>query len=770
MELVNFIWKNIIILGSVFLSIIIILSFLKFIYANIQKTVLSSFFNNEFLKGKTKGILSFILIAVFWSLQQKYNFIQFGKKENYIPLVISILTLYGILYTFLQFTISYALQNDKDKYWGKSTTKSYFIKNLGFSIFKSTMFKILLFYSTLYPLLTDEFLTKLNYFQINVLLQRFWEASVFIIFLLYAYLFFKSLNSLRFFYDMLEKNSLSQKWKIQEEMANEFKEYFKYCYRQKNSDLFIRIIINMIGTLKREEQSEVLIYILKEVFGDLHYKKYNNYIMDKLLNREHKHMPHFINELFIELYNEIEKCSFELSLKDYLIIYRLHDNAVFESVSNGDLIDNESAVTRIITIYSDVDSWREKECTYFKIPTVIKKHIRSYEDLEEIHRVMTNRCCYKFVQESRNAKPNNRDILVESYKSYLYELLKLYKDYFNDFKVSYFSYFWGASHSYSSTEHFDKQTKEIIYDYLIRMHYTLQNKEYAKFILKQLDYKYRVSFIFYHMLYTGESLEWQKDVLFFREIIQTSRWDETSSKEGIQKFVCQKMNDSNIGHRIDCNLIRFIYKNLHMQQLNKEILDMCLNERYLSYARLLKFNYIFSENRPSPFSFYDFEINSGKNSYYQDWKIEFLKEMIKAPNLLHDQFFSLHLYSLCKKVTYTLEQLAVENDFRVFFINHFFELSESNFVELINNYYLRTGIIEFLILKFSEEKYEYLKKESLIKHFSSRVKEIFHEENISIDEYVNNLINRANECRRNAILVIKKGEIERGLKKILNVV
>lgn len=85
------------------------------------------FFKTGIFKTIITVIFPLVVMALLVALQQNYDFIQFGNKDNYNALVISILTLYGILYTFLQFTIGYALQNKNDKYWGRSITKEIFL-------------------------------------------------------------------------------------------------------------------------------------------------------------------------------------------------------------------------------------------------------------------------------------------------------------------------------------------------------------------------------------------------------------------------------------------------------------------------------------------------------------------------------------------------------------------------------------------------------------------------------------------------------------------
>src|SRR5699024_11680476 len=76
--------------------------------------------------------------------------------ENPISLVIAILTIYGILYAFIQFAIGYANQKESDKYWGRSSMEKLLLQHVEFVIFHSNFFKFLLIYSVFFALLNWE--------------------------------------------------------------------------------------------------------------------------------------------------------------------------------------------------------------------------------------------------------------------------------------------------------------------------------------------------------------------------------------------------------------------------------------------------------------------------------------------------------------------------------------------------------------------------------------------------------------------------------------
>ncbi|SPY17284.1 Uncharacterised protein [Paenibacillus polymyxa] len=314
----------------------------------------------------------------------------------------------------------------------------------------------------------------------------------------------------------------------------------------------------------------------------------------------------------------------------------------------------------------------------------------------------------------------------------------------------------------------DVRTSNIIYKYIIQLECTEQNKVYIKFLAKQLEFKYKVSMIFYHLLYTDSTWDWKKDVIFLRQIIKNTGIHEIVFDDHILEFVCRTIKDSNIGHRISSELIRWISKQINLNQLNEEILNRCLSESYMSFQKLLKFIYIFSENHYYPISFYEFDFNNVKAPYGRDWKIEFLEEMVQHPNLLNEKFFAEHLLIYCDKVSYSKDQFSIQDDFRVFLINPFFKLSEEQFSDLCNsNTFLRDGIINFLILQLSESEYGYFNKENLSRYFCSQVKRVINNENKSIKDYVSSLVKQANECKYTVVSVFKENEITTRLQSLL---
>lgn len=779
MEVTKLIKENIQIFFTVALSFFFIHIFIIPVYRRLRnKFMYTNFWNflteTNISRMITNVVLPVVLLASFTAVQQKYNLIQLGNKDNYIALVISILTMYGILYTFLQFTIGYALQNKNDKYWGRSITKDFFLKRLGFEIFKSSYFKLLLLYAVIFPTINkNNMLEKLNFPFRDSIPQAFWEVSVSVIYILYAYLFLQSLSSMKMLFSIQERRDAGLERKIEGAVAEEYKRNFNYSYK-KNRNYFLNTLFEELELLDQKEQAKMLMYILEETFSFETFPKHQRGGLFKLFKQDghlFRHAPFYLDNLFNSLYEKIEEYNIQLNLRELLDIYRLHDNAINSSLRSSNKHDdllNGDFIDELITVYSRKNSLSYNEdCTYFKLPSIIEKRISSYKDIEEIHSHTIKRQGFKFVLEAYKLNSlehkNSHYMMVKSYYQYFYNMLDYYGNFLSDLKYNHYSGFFGTFQKNMMNE----QESEIIYDYLINMEFTEHNKDYAAFLTSKLDFKYRASFIFYNILYTGPSRKWEKEILFFKYTIIRNRIDESVRDEYILEFVCNKIKDSNIGHRIDSNLIVWIIKNITISQLNEEILKRCISEKHLSYAQFLKLKYIFTENHYCSSDFYDVDFDIVNFTSHSDSEIDFLKDMLQTPKLLNEQFFSQHLFYYCRKISYRTEHFHFENNFRLFLINRSFQLSENQFIGLLDNRYLGKGIIEFLILQLDKPKYKYLTEGVAYKTFSTEVRKIIMRANMSVNSYINDLVSQANEYSDENISDVEESEIVQIIEKMI---
>lgn len=577
---------------------------------------------------------------------------------------------------------------------------------------------------------------------------------------------------MRVFYDIQEKRSSWLERNIKKSVAEEYQQIFEYSFKE-NSDYFLNVLFHEVKSLDKVEQIEMIMHVLNEVFSLMEFIPSRRNVMYKIFSRgehEFNYRPFYLHNFFNRLYDKIEKSNIELDLRDLLVLYRLHDNVIFKSMASLH-VDEEKLSDEFINVYSITSNWtNDEECTYFMLPSVLVNRISSCDDIEEIHQHVTKRIGFRAIQKTNKSSATElkkyEKMLVKSYDTYLYALLEYYKNYVDELKHKEYSYFWGSHRSYDRTGIIDERTSDIIYNYIIRMECTEKNKKYVVFLTEKLEFKYKVSMVFYHMLYTGPSWEWKREILFFRNIIDKIWVEESITDEHVLDFVCYKIKNSNIGHRIRGDLIRWVSHQVGIRRLNQEIIERCLSERYMSFAQLLKFIFIFSNNRHCPMDFYNFDFKSIKNSYGWDWKINFLIEMTETPKLLGTKFISEHLNYFFKKISFTSEHFVIVNDFRVFFLNPFFKLSESQFNDLLDNHFPGKGIIEFLILHFNENDYKYLTEGTTAKSFLARVTEIINIENKPIKDYVEGLVSQANECRNLAVSVVQEAEIINGLQHI----
>lgn len=781
MEVTKLIKENIQIFFIVALSFILIHN----IISSVNRSIINKFIDTKFLKWLietnisrmiTNVFLPVVLLASFTAFQQTYNLIQLGKEDNYIALVISILTMYGIFYTFLQFTIGYALQNKNDKYWGRSITKDFFLKRLGFEIFKSTFFKILLLYAVIYPTVSKTIMLGIEKSNIplrNSIPQAFWEVSVSVIYILYAYLFLQSLSSMKMLYSIQERRDVRLEWKIEKAVAEEYKRSFEFSYKN-NYDYFLDELFKEVEALDQNEQVSMLMYILEKTFSSVSFSKKQRRGLFKLFKQaEHisRHTPFFINNLFNSLYEKIEENNIQLSLSELLAVYRWHDYAInssLRSLNNYDDIQDADFFEELTKIYSSINNVAyDRDCTYFKLPSIIEKRISSYECIEEIHNEIVNRRGFKFVLDAYKLNPSERknfhNMMAKSYYQYFNNILEYYGKYLSDLKYNQYS----SSYGIFRKNMVDEQESEIIYDYLINMEYTEHNKDYAVFLTNKLDYKYITSFVFYSILFTGPSRKWEKEILFLKHIISKNQIDESVRDEHILEFVCNKIKNSNIGHRIDSNLIRWIINNISISQLNEEVLKRCLSEQNMSYAQFLKLKYIFTENNYCSSDFYDVDFDTVNFTSHSDWEIDFLKDMLQTPQLLNEQFFSQHLFYFCQKISYRTEHFYFENNFRLFLINSYFQLSENQFIDLLDKRYIGKGIIEFLILQLDKPEYKYLTEGVTYKSFSTEVRKLIKRANMSVNSYINDLVSQANEFRDEIISDVEESEIIQIIEKVI---
>lgn len=771
MKLFELIWTNIKLFSAVLLAFIlgqIIVGIWRRLYIEMkyrfEKSKIGNVLLEDVLKKVIPVILPLTLLAVLVALQQKYSFVNFGDSDGYPGLVIGILTLYGMLYAFLQFIINYTLQDRKsDLYWGRSITQELFVQTLGFKIFGSAFFRLLLICGVIYPYTRKSLVSVMVKLSITEgSLQALWETSLFIIFILYIYLFLQGLSGMNILYDVHRKNRLVHlRWRIEERVTEEYVRNFKYAYKENRYEFFFDPLFAEAEDLEADEQQEMIIHILNEIFTRTEFSPGGWSVLERFTGdeeNEQQYRPIYLYNFFTELFKRLAKSSVNLKLDRLLDIHRIQDIAICKSIDSFIKTQNEKSESPNDVFIGELsdryakEEFGSKECTYFKLPAKIMKSIISWDDLEKIHEHITQQRGYKIIkkvcQENDGELTDSKRLLIESYDAYLQKMLDHYKDYTDVLKGKSHSWFFGSLNRGATIEN---SLSNAIYLYMRNMSCTESDKEYFVFLAKRLDYKYKVALVIYHILYPTPEHGCSKEVKLFRRIIEASWTGESIADEEALEFVCTKIAESNIGHRIKGNLIRWIVHHIKIRQVNEKIMNRCLTDRYITYAKLLKLIYIFTDSASYPFDFYNFDFDKIEKPFGSNWGAEFLTEMLETPELLRERFFAKHVYQLCEKISYSDDDFARIRDFRVFWLNPIFNLDKSKFMELTKNHYLEKGIIEFLLLCLSTKSYEYLIQGETSASFVARVKAIIKSENKEVNKYMETLVSRANECREPAI-------------------
>ena len=788
MNLFELLWTNIKLFSAVLLAFIsgqIIVELWRRIYIEMRYRFVKSKIGNILLKDILKKvipvILPLILLAVLAAFQQKYSIIKFGKSEGYTGLVIGILTLYGILYVFLQFIINYTLQDrENDLYWGRSITQELFVQTLGYKFFGSVFFKLLLVYGVIYPYTSKALVSVMEKFSITESsLQALWETSLFIIYILYIYLFLQSLSGMNILYDVHKKNRvMSLRWRIEERVTEEYMGIFKRAYEENRDELFLDPLFAEAEDLESNEQQEMIIHILREIFTRTEFTSDGRRVLERFTGgeeNEQQNRPVYLYNFFTEVFDQLAKSSVQLKFSGLLKIHRIQDISICKSIDSFIKTQSEKSeslddlfIDELVDTYTK-EEFGNKECTYFKLPVNIIKSINSWDDLEKIHEHITQQKGYKIIRKIRQENDaelmDSKRLLIESYDAYLQKMLDRYKDYADVLKRKSDFWFFGSLKRGAAREN---SLSNAIYLYMRDMVYKESDKEYFVFLAERLDYKDKAALVIYHMLYPKPEHGWSKEVKLFRRIIDAGWADESIADEEVLEFVCTKIAESNIDHRIKGDLILWIGHHIKIRQVNEKIMHRCLTDGYITYAKLLKLIYIFTDSESYPFDFYNFDFDKIEKPSGSNWGAEFLTEMLETPELLRERFFAKHVYQLCEKISYSDDDFARIRDFRVFWLNPVFNLDKSKFMELTKNHYLEKGIIEFLLLRLSTESYEYLIQGETSASFAARVKAIIKSENKEINKYVETLVSRANECRGPAISDWEVTRLINELQKSLN--
>ncbi len=749
-------------LAFIFIFRLIILVFkkleLRLNYCGWYETV-----KNKFGSKMTLVIFLSIVLAFLTTLQENYKVISLGTEQNHISIVISILTLYGILYAFIQFTISYSLQNINDKYLGRSVTRHVLFSEPEFKVFNSYFFMVFLIYAAVFPFLKLIFGMRLfnNYYSFAFAL---WEISVFGIFVLYVFIFLKSLIVMKKFFDIHEGQS--SMW-IQYSIEKKIKLYYKELFTDsmKYKDFYVmNVLFDEIKKLDGNEQKKLLSIVIDATFDELNHDlmKISSKRLKKKKRNFYNDRSSFVYNLFLKLFMNIKQNKVDLEFNELLFIFKLQEETI-NKLLNTALSGNESEIIdSTLYLYRDNSPRNFFETNfYFKPPDIIWDSVSSYRDLDEIHNSIINREIVKQILSEKKLT-NSEAKLLESYERYFNTILDKYRSYTESIKTNDHSLFL----SKFNLNNIDKNN---IYNYIINLSYNNENKEFVSFLLKKLDYKYKVSFTMYQLVYTGSYNKWKKDILFLKSIFQDSTVDEKVLEKDVIEFVCKKIKE-NTGRRIDQELIKWVMLISNHRSVNIDTLRKVNEFNHFSIPEFFKLKYILSEHEGLYLDLNNLNYNHLKDKKGDNWLLIFLRELLESPEILKNEFFIRIIYKFFQKIKnpYEIEDYIWINDFRMFYVNPFLKISEDKFREISNESYLGKGLINYLILNLDRKDYSYLYENDFFKSiFSNRVKTVLSGADIPVETYLDNLVGMTKNTWE-PISVLQKDEILSRLKMVVD--
>lgn len=798
--MINGIVNNLYILFLSIVAFIIIKVIIRKISSEISWQWENSWLGKSELLNKTIEIaIVYTILASLVTLQQIYSFIYLGKEENNGGIIIGILTLYGIFYTFIQFAIGYASQNEKDKHWGKSKAKAILIDNTEYRLFLSKTFKVLLVFCSIYPFLKNEavftvilsFISSIVKVEKNFLMSL-WSVGIFCIYILYVLLFVKSLVLMRKFFDIQEHADYQSIRKIEYETIKSYQELFLSFYNKKEQyyrerNYFLEVLMDDLSAVKNEEKRVMLKKIFEKCLDKYKFQqclqmdkiKQGRKISEKIIEK-YRDKSQYLADHFKEFFLYLDTSKIEFDFEELLSFYEIHDTVLYNQVYVVSSGKYEKIIDETISIYEqDKFSWEyDKNTLFFHIPDLIWNRVNTYEKLKKLNHSILDRQSSKVLLKKYYEKLNKAEYtngekrLLDEYNIYLHRVIDKCREFQDDFNNDKELYLF-ASWSYDQGERkIHPIIQEQIFNYIKDLEYSESNKEYFEVLIRKIDYKYVLAIIFYIMLYTGSDSysKWKNDVTFLRKINDSFfYYNKINSEENIN-FVSSIIERSNIGHKILRKLVTWIMNNVE-KNLTTNLIHECNSLDYVSYAKFLKFKYIFHTSGYFIPDLSKVDIIRLKKEGLGDWRVAFLREILKTPSLLKEDFFSMHQLRFSEQILNSCLHNYINEieDFRLFYIDIYFSINEEQFIKMTEEFsFIRKSILDYLILKLDDELYEYLLLNNQITSILiTNLRNHLYGSNNSIRSYVDDLVRSANECSSDILSVVKKKRIIIKLQKLL---
>lgn len=510
--------------------------------------------------GFLLNIFIILTLGFCMYLKQKYSIFLYDNNDNdnngfitIISLTIYVLTLYGIFFAFLQFLI--VSNSNRTFFWG--------INKIEFSILNKFIYRIVNIFATKLIILAfiiapianailKDYDLILTLDKQQVLLS-IWEVCLIYLMILFGFLLTQSLTALFLVFKIENKadskiEKLIKRFKLKQSLFSVKKGIFWNYFDEQKKCIESDQLLNFISYIFKGVLNYLFHSILKNRLGISSYRKKSNLELDTFLNERWGH----VKELSV-----VEKTRLLKTENDHL-----NDFIIFHK-------DDERLKTCILKVED-----------YFEPFFDILPDLKRAEDLEVLLKTLNNYYYFHFLNDES-------DYSDQAYRI-ARELINVIKN--NFLIITNDDVEWALIKLNNNKKVVAKSFFEIIYFH--ERENSEDQKEFIKFMLNTLGPNYIYAFIFYCILHYGSPSEtvFQDDIYYFRKLyFFKNRFQVIDNNK-----ICDLVEGTNIGHRIQVRLINWLLNNLK-NDLNNEILVKICKFEYLDYYKFLKIRFIFSD-------------------------------------------------------------------------------------------------------------------------------------------------------------------------------
>lgn len=729
---------------------------------------------NDFNDKKTNKIINFLknnlIILIMASVviaQYKYNFVLEIEKTQSLMLFISILTLYGIFLSFIQFLFGFSAQNNNDNYWGESKVRFLLTRSTEYKLFNSLYFKIMIIYIGTYTLLNENIINELRFIGgSEILLNDVYFISIANVMVIYVMIFLKSMDIKRELIYIEEKHDILIKLNIE----NKIKKNFRYLFSEQYNgrfNYFNEVLFDRIKKVEESEKSRVLKVILSDIY--IYWKNHLNE------NRRYWFRNFSLVMLFINqndmsnVYKVRNECAkfwssdllnhVNLTFIEMLYIYKLQNELLFTEYIRNSNKKKEEVIINYKLLYNKINS--NNEANAYNFPDQIWENISNITDIQELLRYSEEIPLIKHLNDIQIDLLNSDDNcqyneeLLSNYYDFVTRLLRVIHkknlyDAYKIFKVNSFREVKNRGNENIINNYICRENIRIkaILEFMISLKNTDEDKKFIHKLCEILDFKDVLFWITYMLLSKDE--KWGSEVKFFKDIISSKCDSLIKIPEDVIEHIINRIENTYLGHRFKPSLIRWIYVNYN-KMITSKLIKESLNERNFDFVKFLKFRYVINSPEYCRINLSKLTSNYNLNNKFDFNQLgDIILDITSNKILVNIDYF--HGYVL-NTVLYCFknnipEVILQSNNVESYLIG-FKNIPITKLIKKIindKNIYIGNGIFDFVVLNLYEKDFTELLDDSNIRDFVIEgIEKSLCYHDLSLRDYVNLITSIAKE-------------------------